>query len=622
MMFARYVVICLLGGVVGAAPVSLAAAEVNYDVSEIDGDGIDNDGDGYVDGADTECGSHYRGYGCRSTGGAGGAVVWVDVSLGDPIVDRETREYADAHSGTHDDPCSLRKALDGSNRVIKFVNGGTIELQARLYARGSHITVDGFSAPRPGVTLTYTPEGHGGMIINPASGEHLHDVIVNHLRFDGLWEDGFHHRLGYGLLRLWAGDGENKASNVVLDHLTLRDDQDKFTIWGRIEDVTVSNCLFYHSGKAMLISYYRGGRPHDEWPYDIERKRLSVFRNVFAENDERNPQLRGWISHLDFVNNIICAWGAGLGVERWGYGMRIKAVPGERSIDANIVNNCFVTQRFNPAYALIYGMDPGRDEDGGPDAVPPQGALYTDSHMGELWVAGNILPPENRDQFSTVEQPLETPAWAKVEVLDADELYRLVPRVGMRYKDARELNVLGRVMRRAAPSAVLGRYLARRIDQPSPTTRRRWRRPRTGEINEPPYEIAAGIQPLMPGNTAGPENCLADPAGITCVLIDAVGMEGVTDADDFAFKVGTAGDPAAWADAPEPADLHSRERAGVLGADRWVITFPEDAIVDTYLQVTVKANQNSHLDRDEVFYFGHFSDGAIPPFQAPETKAP
>ncbi len=589
---------------------------INYDMSEIDGDGIDNDGDGYIDSADTECGSHYQGYGSRTSGGAGGRVFWVDVNLGDPVVDRQTYQYADSHAGTHDDPCSLRKALDGPNRVIKFVNGGTITLLARLTINDNNITVDGFSAPAPGVTITYTPEGRGGIGIGAPPGEHTHDILLNHLRLDGLWEEGFQHRLGWGLLWIWASDGKNKVSNVILDHLSLRDDQDKFTIWGQVQDVTVSNCLFYHSGKAMLISYYRG-RTHDQWRFDIERKNLSVFRNVYAENDERNPQLRGWISNLDFVNNITYGWGGGLGTARWGYGMRIKSVPGERPICANVINNYFVTRDFNPTHALIYGMVPGADEDGGPNVDLPQGAIYTKSNMGQLWVAGNVLPPQNRDHYSTVSQPLTTPNWAALPTLPTDELYLLVPQAGMQHKDARELNVLGRVMRAAAPSAVLGRYVATYNPRPAPTpratptTRRRRRRgrPKTGTMDKPPYVIDADKAPLMPGQTATAANYTTDQRGITCILVDTIGMEGVTGIEDFAFRIGIDGDPAEWPDAPDPTILVSRERGGVLGADRWMIVWPDGAIVNTYFQVTIKATPNTHLKRDEVFYFGSFPAG-------------
>jgi len=617
----RLCVLAVFAAATGSAVSAQSAGQVRYDVAEIDGDGIDNDGDGYVDSADTECSSHYAGYGSKSVGGAGGRVYWVDVNLGDPVVDRRSRTYQDTHAGTRDDPCSLRKALDGSNRVIKFVNGGTIELQARLDVRGSCITIDGFSAPAPGVTITYTPQGHGGMAINPPSGGYAHDIIINHLRFDGRWDEGFQHRLGWGLLRVWAGDGKNRISDVVLDHLSLRDDQDKFTIWGQVSDVTVSNCLFYHSGKAMLISYYRS-RPHDQWPFDLQRKNLSVHHNIFAENDERNPQLRGWINNLDFVDNIIFDWGHGLGAARWGYGMRVKSVPGERPVCANIVNNYFVTHGFNPAYALIYGLDPGGDVDGGPAEPLPQGAVYTRSNMGKLWVSGNILPPQNKDQFSTVNQPLPTPDWAKVAVTAPQELYLLVPQVGMRYKDARETQVLARVMPAVAPSKVLGRYVARRNRAPQPSRRRGRGRARSGVLDHPAYTIIADKQPLMPGRTASAANYTTDPEGITCIMFDAVAMEGVTDEGDLAFKVGTSPDPAEWVDAPAPARVSSRERGGVLGADRWTITWPDGAIVGTYLRVTIKATPNTHLRRDEVFYFGNFPRASQDPSVAPLITVP
>ncbi|MCK4276477.1 MAG: hypothetical protein KAX78_08185, partial [Phycisphaerae bacterium] len=423
-----------------------AAAE-NWDISEVDGDGIDNDGDGYTDSDDTECGSYYEGYGTISVGGAGGTVFWVDPAIGD------VSPGLDPHSGTHADPCGLRKALDGPNRVVKFISGGTITLQDSIIIRDSFVTIDGFSAPGPGVTITQTHQTHGGIYFSPYDGEHAHDYIVSHLRLDGLWDEDPTHAVGWWLLLV---DGDcfisggatlgSKVSKMILDHLAIRDVQDKTTLWKCVEDVTISNCLFYNSGMALLFAGREGL---------YERKNLSVHHNVLAENNERNPQLRDWITNLDFVNNVIYHWA----YSDWGYGCRVRNMDGEDHVDANIVNNYFYTPGGRRSNALIYGMDPGRDSyDNGPAIPLPQGSVYTESDMGELWVAGNILPPENQDQYSTIFAPLPIPAWAQVPTTEATELYQFVPQVGMQYKDTRELGVINRVMAAIGPD-VYGRYV-------------------------------------------------------------------------------------------------------------------------------------------------------------------
>ena len=417
--------------------VAHAAAE-NWDISEIDGDGIDNDGDGYTDSDDTECPSHYEGYGIQSTGGQGGQVYWVDISLGDLS--------SDPRSGTHADPCGLRKALEATGtRVVKFINGGTITLNSGIRVRYGNITIDGFTCPSPGVTITHTAANHGGISLTPNNGWHQQNYILNHLKFDGLQDVDGGHVVGWGLLGVDGDIGGNKLSRMILDHLTLRDLEDKFTLWGAVETVTLSNSLFYNSGLATLISFYGA-------PYDLLRTDISYHHNVWAENGERNPQLRGWIRNLDYVNNVIFDWDHYEGHPGWGYGIRIKNEPGAESIYANIINNYFYQANSAFTRALIYGWAPGPDyADGGPATKQPQGTVYTGSDMGELWVAGNILPPQNIDEYSTISGPLPIPAQYQVTTVPATQLYLTAGQVGMQYRDARDDAVIGRVIAAIAP---------------------------------------------------------------------------------------------------------------------------------------------------------------------------
>ncbi len=405
-----------------------AQAEPNYAQSEIDGNGIDDDGDGYTDSEDTECPSHYQGYGSQSAGGQGGTVYWVDPLLGDPSTD--------AHTGTYADPCSLRKAVSGSNRVIKFTRGGTITLLSDLDTSQHNVTIDGFTCPSPGVTITQNSSTHAGFHIESRGNQSAHDWIINHIRFDGLWDQDRTHRIGWAIFGLAGFGTDSKVEKIILDHLTIRDDQDKTTFWGHIANVTISNSLFHSSGKGFLISYYHRSP-------DLLKTDITVYRNVFARNDQRNPQLRGWIRNLDVVNNVMFEWG--------NYGTRIKNEPGEESIYANVINNYF--KPLNPSSrALIYGWSPGPDyADGGPATKQPQGTVYTGSDMGKLWVAGNILPAGNIDEYSTISAPLPVPPWAQVRTVPAEKAYTFVPQVGMQYRDSRDQKIIDDVMDAIAP---------------------------------------------------------------------------------------------------------------------------------------------------------------------------
>jgi hypothetical protein len=75
-------------------------------------------------------------------------------------------------------------------------------------------------------------------------------------------------------------------------------------------------------------------------------------------------------------------------------------------------------------------------------------------------------------------------------------------------------------------------------------------------------------------------------------------------AADFTFRVGNSNDPSMWAAAPVPAEVVVRD-AGIPSSDRISITWADNAIRNTWLQVTMLANAHTGLAAPEVFYFGN-----------------
>ncbi|MCK4275228.1 MAG: hypothetical protein KAX78_01860 [Phycisphaerae bacterium] len=368
--------------------------------------------------------SQYEGFGSRSVGGQGKRVFWVDPELGDSGSDKH-------RIGTPEFPCCLRKALSGGDRIIKFTRGGTITLDTAIYIQNSHITIDGASAPEPGITITHTHERHGGVIFG-CPGKHIHDFIISHIRFQGLWAEDPRHVSGYTILGIYVDDPDGeKVSDVVYDHLTFCGLQDKSSIWGNVANVTVSWCMFYDSHMSSLVSM------HSRKKF-MPRIGVTFHHNLWAHSKQRNPQLRNWIENLEVVNNIMYGWEF--------YGMRIKNEPGEKPVNANVVNNVFCSDGRRPDSALIYGWDPGPDyADRAKASDFPQGTVYTDNEMGELYVAGNILPPANRDQYSTVEAPLEIPDWARVKTVPAEQVgHDVLPDVGMMYRSEHEQELIAK----------------------------------------------------------------------------------------------------------------------------------------------------------------------------------
>jgi len=218
------------------------------------------------------------------------------------------------------------------------------------------------------------------------------------------------------------------VKNIIFDHVTTRTAIDSgLDIWGEVHNITIQYCLIAYCNHPQTISHYSE-------PKFKKRRNISIHHNVYARNNERNPQFRADVRDVDYVNNIVYDWG--YWSESEGYGVRIKNKwePGEPKVTGNFINNAFIATR-RPAWALVYGRDPGREEnDDGPVLALPQGIVYKDSDMDSIYVSGNILPKENMDNYSTVENPIPIPDYAKVTTYNAIELAdSVVPFVGTHY---------------------------------------------------------------------------------------------------------------------------------------------------------------------------------------------
>jgi hypothetical protein len=117
--------------------------------------------------------------------------------------------------------------------------------------------------------------------------------------------------------------------------------------------------------------------------------------------------------------------------------------------------------------------------------------------------------------------------------------------------------------------------------------------------------VATDKRALLPGEDAGFDNVTSYSKGINGVMIDFAGTPRPLTAADFEFRVGPGGDPAQWGRAPAPAAMTLL--AGPAGTDtaQCLITWPTGAIKNQWLQVTVKADQNTGLQKPDVFYFGN-----------------
>ncbi len=214
----------------------------------------------------------YQGFGATTAGGSRGTVVHV-TNLND--------------SG----PGSLRQALSQGNRTVVFDIAGEIVVKKKyIHIRGAFITIDGFTAPPPGITLM-----NGGLAINGKRG--AHDVIVRNIRVRSAAKSR-----SVDCISIMYG-----AFNVVVDHVSVSDCADGLIdITKKARDVTISWSILAkpRSTRSMLIRY--------------EPSHVTLHHNLFVNSKNRNPDVSGKFglgtgTTVDMRNNVVWNWGGGRG---------------------------------------------------------------------------------------------------------------------------------------------------------------------------------------------------------------------------------------------------------------------------------------------------------------------
>jgi pectate lyase len=240
----------------------------------------------------------YQGFGRNTTGGLGQSIYRVTTL---------------ANSGAG----SLRDALAIGNRCIVFDVGGTVDMtNATSLNVRSNVTIDGLTAPSPGITLvnnkpTGADEGAEPPVLNISN---VNNVVVRGLR-----------------IRNSPGDAirvVNNAFNIVLDRVSVTSFGD-----GAI-DVTLG-------AKDVTIqwSILGRGRPSHNFPMLIANGTIgvTVHHNLYIEGSSRNPRCTyGQTLAAELVcdsrNNLI-----------WNYEGEGTQI--DFRATANIVNNYYFTTK-------------------------------------------------------------------------------------------------------------------------------------------------------------------------------------------------------------------------------------------------------------------------------------
>jgi subtilase family serine protease len=331
-----------------------------------------------------------EGFGATTPGGSGKPIVHVT-------------NLNDSGAG------SLRDALSAGNRTVVFDVAGVIRLSSQIYVMGSYITVDGSTAPSPGITLAdegLAIHGSGGSYYDCGSRCYgVHDVIVRGLRIRDSVGDGL--RIAHG------------AYNIVVDHVSIQGSFDGNLDITESHDVTVQWSVLAEGGdvqKNMLIKY--------------SPARVTLHHNIFVAAQQRNPQVKindsgdaATDTTLDMRNNIVWDWLNGYGTYVW---------MGPR---ANVVAN--------------YYSSPDGDAGEQADAIRVESA--------RAYVAGNVSGDRlSRDVNSAGTETSPFPAPAVATQSACDGARAALAGAGVRPLDSVDQSYLGRITLTgcaAAPSA-------------------------------------------------------------------------------------------------------------------------------------------------------------------------
>jgi pectate lyase len=217
-------------------------------------------------------------------------------------------------------PRTLRTCLAGGHRHVKFAVAGTIVLASQLSVQGPFVTIDGFSAPSPGITLR-----GWGLDIFGRNG--AHDVVVRGLRIRDAGLSTLSPR-GKSSTDCIGVNGPG-AFNIVIEHVSIHHCADGgIDISSGPRNVTIQWSLV-STGKAMLWGSTRGSAHRDT-------RRISMHHTMLICGHplgcDRFPLVRagGHVVTADLRNNVFEGW------------IRANGTKIEPAAWVNVVGNAYI----------------------------------------------------------------------------------------------------------------------------------------------------------------------------------------------------------------------------------------------------------------------------------------
>jgi hypothetical protein len=313
-------------------------------------------------------------------------------------------------------PGSLRDAVSQGKRYITFKAAGEIQLTSDLYVQGDFLTIDGLTAPAPGVTL----KNHGLLI----RGHHgAHDLIVRGIRVrDSIGCDTC----------ATSGAGisiSRTAYNIVLDHVSVQGAQDQALGVGKnAHDITVQWSIFAESKS----------RTGANLPILIgpSTRQVSLHHNLLIKGYERLPQVKYSDSgvqaidtQIDLRNNLIWEWQS-VATQIW------------KGTRANVVANYYYTPNGaeNTQKHAIYFCHVG--------SKPPQCNGMNPLWYAQAYIDGNVSGhgPEITAYLNRLGTALSPFAAPPIEITDAcTAAQRVLRNAGMRPLDGIDQRYISQV---------------------------------------------------------------------------------------------------------------------------------------------------------------------------------
>lgn len=288
-----------------------------------------------------------EGHGASACGGAGGRVLLVTRLDDDP---------------QHPQVGSLRWALmERGPRIVRFGVAGTVTLEDRVLVKEPRLTLDGSTAPAPGICI------RGGSL----EFRNVHDIVLRHLSLRLGDRTVLRHNRESRLRRPAGSSGLDCVSlqdcrRVLLDHCSLSWSCDEILGITRCQEVTVQWCILSEPLASPRLHPY--GDRH-AFCLNASASTLSIHHCLLAHFVMRGPQfecndMRAEDRHpvrMEAVNNVI------FGFERSGSRYSLGVEKGEgtkqgKTFEFQFLDNLYVTgSPHSPAIEPITRHGRGAD---------------------------------------------------------------------------------------------------------------------------------------------------------------------------------------------------------------------------------------------------------------------